>query len=158
MRAHLLFAGIAAAYASLAYAGEEPRLGFAGFGAATRIDDVRQRYPNSLVTESYIHVAAEDSTDQIFGIAISKEQVLLIFERKSSDGQKAYPFCDDVYDRISSMYGDPNAEQNFREEALKVQRRIWRRGDERMALRCFWRDGVVYAERVELYKVADGAL
>ena len=156
MRAHVAFIGIAAICAARVYGGE-PSFEFAGFTATTQLGDVRARYPKSQATESYIIVAAEESTDHIHGIGITKWQVGLIFERKDADGTLHYPLCNDVFNRIYRSYGGPNVVQNFHEERMKVQRRIWTRGHDRMALRCFWREGVVYAERVELYQATDSA-
>ena len=42
-------------------------------------------------------------------------------------------------------------------EAVEVHRRVWKRGNEYLGLRCYERDGERYAERVELYRSGDGA-
>jgi hypothetical protein len=147
-------------FASLAVtagvAGE--RLGYAGFTLDISIAEASAKFPRSTVRDSLIQVGDSDSRDHIGYISIGKESVGIGFARRSNTGVEQFPRCMDVFNRLYATYRGPDIVQHMYEAETKVHRRVWKRGTERLALRCFDKDGERYAERVELYRYSDSAI
>ena len=121
------------------------------------IESVKDAYPHSSVSDTWIEVADADSHDFIRSISISSELVALGFVHRGALGRDEMPLCLKVFDRIYAVHGGPDIVQKHSVEAVKVHRRVWKRGNEYLGLRCYERDGERYAERVELYRFGDGA-
>ena len=138
-------------------AAADPLLSYAGFNVDSTIDSVKDAYPHSNVSDTWIEVADADSHDFIRSISISSELVALGFVHRGALGQDEMPLCLKVFDRIYAVHGGPDIVQKHSVEAVKVHRRVWKRGNEYLGLRCYERDGERYAERVELYRFGDGA-
>lgn len=124
---------------------------FAGLTARATIEQVQARYSSSELSGSHLFISEQDSHDHIYGISVYDHQTLLAFERKAYSGEVSYPLCRSIFNKIFSAYGGPHIVQRFHEETMQTHRRVWRNGDERIALRCFEKGGSRYAERVELY-------
>ena len=124
---------------------------FAGFTIATTLSEAKSRYQGSYEANSYIYVSEDDSQNHIYGISISSTRTLLHFEKRLEHGGVSYPLCRTQFDEIFTFYGGPDVVQKFNEEASPVHRRIWKKDNERLALRCFEMDGSRFAEHVELF-------
>ena len=130
-------------------------LSYSGINVDSTIESVRAAYPHSDVRDTWIEVADADSHDFIRTISIGSGWVALGFVRRGASGQDELPLCLKVFDRIYAVHGGPDIVQNFNEVAIKVHRRVWKRGNEYLGLRCFERNRERYAERVELYRFGD---
>ena len=140
-------------------AAEEP-LGYAGFALTTTLAEASARYPSSRAQDSVIEVADSDSESDghIAYVSVREDFVGVGFGRRKIDGPQTFPTCMEVFDQLFAKYGGPNIVQQSYEAATKVHRRVWVRGAERLALRCFDRNGERYAERVEIYRYPNGAI
>lgn len=103
-----------------------------------------------------VEIATPDSHDHVYGISVSGARTLLFFEKRSQEGEVSHPQYRAPFDGIFSAYGEPIVVQAFNEEAMSVHHRIWKHGDERLALKCFESSGRRHAERVDLYLEAPG--
>ena len=137
----------------------KPYFEFAGFNIATRIDDIADNYPNSTIAveRNYIWVANEDSHNHIGGIGISRDQnsprIKLWFEQEGSAEQRhIYPPCRKIFNSLYRRYGGPHVVLNAHAGAAGYQRRVWKHDDERLSLRCFWKDGQKLVEVISIWK------
>ena len=144
------------AFASSA-APSENQLSYAGWTVDSTIKDGARRYPHSQASDSSIDVAETDAHDDIQSVSVGDGWVQLAFGTRTATGRDTFPLCSVVFDRIYRSYGGPDIVQHLHEEATPVHRRVWKRGTEHLALRCFSNDGERYAERVELYRLGDAA-
>ena len=144
------------AFVSYAVASEN-QLSYAGWTADSTIQDAVRRYPHSQANDSSINVADADAHDDIHHVSAGDGWVRLGLVSRTAAGRDTLPLCSVVFDRIYRSYGGPDIVQHLHEEATPVHRRVWKRGTEHLALRCFSIDGERYAESVELYRFGDGA-
>jgi hypothetical protein len=113
---------------------------FAGLSLHTTLEEVRKRYPRSLISGHHVYVAETDSHDHIGAIDLPDDgqnrNLRVFFERKTARGN-AYPPCQAVLGTLVKQYGDPLTVQEFDEERARNRRFVWRRGDEALSLLCF---------------------
>ena len=136
----------------------DAKLSYAGFTVDTTIEEVAGRYPHSNVGDTWVAVADADSHDFIRHISVIPSGITLGLVRKLASGEEVFPHCLEVFDRIYAAHGGPDIVQNLQEEAIKVHRRVWKRGNEYLSLRCLERDGERLAEVVQLYRFGDSAI
>jgi hypothetical protein len=136
---------------------QKPHFEFAGFTIETTLIDATARYPDSKEAHSYIYISKNNTHDHIYGISIRSSGIFLFLEKRLESGGVSYPLCRTKFDEIYPSYGGPDLVRKYNEEAMPVHLRIWKKGRERLALRCFEAEGTRYAERVELYLTEPGA-
>ena len=126
--------------AAPALLGVQERFVFAGLSRRTTVEELRTRYPKSLIVGRQVYVAESDSHDHIYTIRIpeatSAGRLTVGFEKPGPRAQ-AYPRCDTVLGAVERQYGKPATLQEFDEERARNRRYIWLRGDETLSLLCF---------------------
>lgn len=73
------------------------------------------------------------------------------FVVKENNKKIPYPKCRVVFNKIYHLYGGPDIVQKFWEESMFTHRRVWKKGEKSLSLRCFNKGGARYAEYVSLY-------
>lgn len=131
---------------------------FAGLSIGTTIQELKSRYPNSLMGGNYVYVSEADSHDHIYGIEIPGPnpggRLRLSFERSrelSHDGNPQYPSCHQVLSIVQARYGTPTRVEEFAEESSWNRRLSWTKGREVLSLHCFRsRQGTLLAEALTI--------
>lgn len=149
MRAALIIGWLAASQSSAATTFE-----FAGLSRATTLQEVAKRYPNSVVSGSYIHVSPKDSHDHIFGIELSgpiSQRLRISF---GSPDHK-YPPCEAVERRVAARHGPASEVREFNEEAMRNRYLVWKLKLETVQLQCFRSDATAayLAEAIAVHPI-----
>ncbi len=110
---------------------------FGGLSRATTLQDVTKRYPNSMVSGSYVYVSPKDAHDHIFGIELfgSKLSDRLRINFESPD--RKYPLCEAIEKTIVLRHGPPAEIREFHEEAVQNRYLVWNLELEIVQLQCF---------------------
>ena len=114
---------------------------FAGLSRATTVQDVAKRYPNSMVSGSYVYVSPKDTHDHIFGIELFGPNLSYRLRINFESPDRKYPFCEGIERAIVSRHGPPSEIREFREEAAQNRYLGWKLELETVQLQCFRFDG-----------------
>jgi hypothetical protein len=149
MRALLIVGWLAASHSVSATTFE-----FAGLGLATTLQDVVKRYPESVVSGSYVHLSPKDSHDHIFGIELSGPIGRRLRISFGSPDHK-YPSCDAVERRVSTRHGPATEVREFNEEAMRNRYLVWELKLETVQLQCFRSDATAayLAEAIAVHPI-----
>lgn len=132
---------------------------YAGFSLKSKIEQVKRRYPNSVITDNYIYVSPRDTHDHIYGIELATTakapRVRIGFEKPAAGRSKqrtlSYPTCSRIHGGLQEQYGAPTKVRKFYEEKTKRFDQEWTRAGEVMTLACFRGDhGKYLAESITI--------
>src|SRR5919108_1209811 len=114
---------------------------FAGLSRATTVQDVAKRYPNSMVSGSYVYVSPKDTHDHIFGIELFGPNLSYRLRINFESPDRKYPLCEVIERSIVLRHGPPSEIREFREEAAQNRYLAWKLDLETVQLQCFRFDG-----------------
>ena len=122
---------------------EKASFRFRGLTLYTTMQEVTSIYPaaGSGAINGLFRIS--DPSGHVAAIAIYPARNFIKFRSSTS--------CRAVFDEIYKSYRGPHMIQRYQEARTKIHRRVWISGNERMALRCYYRDGQKLAESVEFY-------
>jgi len=110
---------------------------FAGLSRATTLQDVAKRYPNSMVSGSYVYVSPKDTHDHIFGIELFGLDFSYRLRISFGSPDRKYPLCEVIEKSIALRHGPRSEIWEFHEEAAQNRYLVWKLRHETAQLQCF---------------------
>ena len=127
---------------------------FGGLSLRATINELRTKYPLSLVVDQRVYLSDAERHDDIstieFSGAAGQRTLMLFFERREN-GEAVYPRCETVRATLERRYGAPSGVQDATEEQARNRRFLWSNTSETLTLDCFAMPGqLLYAERMTM--------
>ena len=127
---------------------------FAGLSLRASLDDLRTKYPSSLVVDQRVYLSDAERHDDISTIELSgtgSQRTLKLFFERRENGDAVYPHCETLRATLEGRYGAPGGVQDATEGQAANRRFLWNKASETLTLDCFAMPGQpLYAERMTI--------
>ena len=127
---------------------------FAGLSLRATINELRTKYPLSLVVDQRVYLSDAERHDDISTIELSGaagQRTLQLFFERRENGDAVYPRCETLRATLERRYGAPSGVQDATEEQARNRPFLWSNASETLRLDCFAMPGQpLYAERMTM--------